>query len=298
MIAFHPIYIHPLPDNHRFPMDKYDLLQRQLILEGIADESSFFLPQQILEEDLLWVHSEEYWKRLKNLELTEREQRVSGFVHSKQLIEREMTIMEGTRKATEIALKEGLGFNIAGGTHHAFFDKGEGFCLLNDQVIAAHYLLNNTKIQRILIIDLDVHQGNGTAALTENIDSIFTFSMHGAGNYPLKKENSNIDIELKDGTTDKDYLFLLESNLYAIASQLQPEFVFFQSGVDVLESDKLGRISLSQKGCFQRDVLVYEMTRQLQVPVVTTMGGGYSPMLKDIVNAHTNTFKAAFSILT
>jgi acetoin utilization deacetylase AcuC-like enzyme len=236
--------------------------------------------------------------RLKNLEITPREQRISGFVHSDQLIERELTIMEGTRIAAEIALETGLGFNIAGGTHHAFYERGEGFCLLNDQVIAAKWLLQNTKIKRVLIIDLDVHQGNGTAALCANEERIFTFSIHGSGNYPLKKEKSDLDIDLKDGISDKEYLFLLESNLDKIISTFQPEFIFYQSGVDVLESDKLGRLSLSQKGSFERDSIVYNLVRQLKVPVVTTMGGGYSPQIKDIVNAHANTFKAAFGNLT
>jgi len=298
MIAFHPIYVHSLPENHRFPMEKYDLLQRQLLYEGIVEESYFFEPSQLTEEQLLSVHSIEYWEKLKCLKLTEREQRVSGFVHSKQLIEREITIMEGTRKAAELALSKGLGFNIAGGTHHAFYDRSEGFCLLNDQVIAANWLLQNTQIKRILILDLDVHQGNGTAALCANEERIFTFSMHGSSNYPLKKEKSDLDIDLKDGISDKEYLFLLESNLDKIILTFQPEFIFYQSGVDILDSDKLGRLSLSQKGSFQRDSIVYNSVRQLKVPVVTTMGGGYSPQIKDIVNAHANTFKAAFGNLT
>ncbi len=298
MIAFHPIYVHPLPENHRFPMEKYDLLKRQLLHEGIVEESCFFEPDILSDNQLLTVHSLEYWDRLSGLKLTDREQRVSGFVHSNQLIERELTIMEGTRKASELALKAGLAFNIAGGTHHAFHDRGEGFCLLNDQVIAAKWILENSSIKRILIVDLDVHQGNGTAAFCVNEDRIFTFSMHGAGNYPLKKEKSDLDIALKDGSSGKECLFLVESNLDKVISTFQPEFIFYQSGVDVLESDKLGRLSLSQKACYQRDLIVYEIVRQLKVPVVTTMGGGYSPQIKDIVNAHSNTFKAAFGNLT
>jgi acetoin utilization deacetylase AcuC-like enzyme len=298
MIAFHPIYIHPLPENHRFPMEKYDLLPRQLIHEGIVEKSAFFEPTSIALEAILAVHAADYLLRLKNLKITPREQRISGFVHSNQLIERELTIMEGTRKAAEMALKIGLGFNIAGGTHHAFYDRGEGFCLLNDQVIAAKWLLQNTVIKRVLIIDLDVHQGNGTASLLKEEPVIFTFSMHGAGNYPLKKEHSDLDVELPDASKDKDFLFLLEASLDKILSQFQPDFIFYQSGVDVLESDKLGRLSLSQKACYQRDSIVFQTVQQLRVPVVTTMGGGYSPQIKDIVNAHSNTFKAALGILT
>jgi len=298
MIAFHPIYIHPLPENHRFPMEKYDLLQRQLLYEGIVNESDFFSPSMLNEELLISIHSEKYWERLKNLQLSEREQRISGFIHSKELIERESIIMEGTRKAAEIALNDGLGFNIAGGTHHAFYDRGEGFCLLNDQVIAAYWLLNNNLSSKILIIDLDVHQGNGTAVMTQNDDRIFTFSMHGSGNYPLKKEKSSLDISLEDGTSDKDYQFQLESSLEQILTNFNPDFVFYQCGVDVLESDKLGRLNLSQKGCKKRDSIVFNSINQLKIPVVCTMGGGYSPLIKDIVNAHAATFKSAFEILT
>lgn len=297
MIAFHPLYVHPLPENHRFPMEKYDLLKRQLIHEGIAESATFFEPKQIALDALLAVHDFTYWERLRKLEISPREQRVSGFVHAKQLIDRELTIMEGTRKAADIAMKTGLGFNIAGGTHHAFYDRGEGFCLLNDQVIAAKWLLQNTEIKSVLIIDLDVHQGNGTASLLKDVPAIFTFSMHGAGNYPLKKEISDLDVELPDACKDGDFLFLLEANLDKILNQFQPDFIFYQSGVDVLESDKLGRLSLSQNACYQRDKMVYQTVQQLKIPVVTTMGGGYSPQIKDIVNAHTNTFKAAFGIL-
>lgn len=297
MIAFHPLYVHPLPENHRFPMEKYDLLKRQLIHEGIVESATFFEPKQIALDALLAVHDLTYWERLRKLEISPREQRVSGFVHAKQLIDRELTIMEGTRKAADIAMKTGLGFNIAGGTHHAFYDRGEGFCLLNDQVIAAKWLLQNTEIKSVLIIDLDVHQGNGTASLLKDEPAIFTFSMHGAGNYPLKKEISDLDVELPDACKDGDFLFLLEANLDKILNQFQPDFIFYQSGVDVLESDKLGRLSLSQNACYQRDKMVYQTVQQLKIPVVTTMGGGYSPQIKDIVNAHTNTFKAAFGIL-
>jgi acetoin utilization deacetylase AcuC-like enzyme len=297
LVAFHPIYVHPLPENHRFPMEKYDLLYRQLLYEGIVNEDDIFAPNLLSENDILAVHCSAYWERLNHLKLTEREQRVSGFSHSPQLILRERTIMEGTRQLAENALKTGLGFNIAGGTHHAFHNKGEGFCLLNDQVIAAHWILKNTDVQRILIIDLDVHQGNGTAAMTIQNPEIFTFSMHGESNYPLLKEKSDLDVAVKDGTTDEHYLYLLQSHLEQILNAFHPDFVFYQCGVDVLSTDKLGRLSLSEWGCCQRDRMVFEYVRQLKVPVVCTMGGGYSPKIKDIVAAHTNTFREAMKIL-
>lgn len=298
MIAFHPIYVHPLPENHRFPMEKYDLLPRQLLHEGTVQQSDFIEPESLRDEDVLAVHDSRYLERLQNLEITEKEQRISGFVHSKRLIEREICIMEGTRKAASLALNTGIAFNIAGGTHHAFENRGEGFCLLNDQVIAASWLLRHQKVKKILIIDLDVHQGNGTACMLQNEQRVFTFSMHGDSNYPLKKERSDLDVGLADGTNDVKYLYLLEKNLNSILQKFIPEFVFYQCGVDILESDKLGKLNVSPKGCLERDKIVFEIVRQLGVPVVCSMGGGYSPQIKDIVEAHANTFRAGLCLLT
>jgi acetoin utilization deacetylase AcuC-like enzyme len=298
MIAFHPNYVHPLPENHRFPMEKYDLLPKQLLHEGTVQESDLFEPELLSQENLLAVHCPNYWERLRNLQITDREQRVSGFVHSNELIEREITIMEGTRKAAEIALKNGIGFNIAGGTHHGFYNRGEGFCLLNDQVIASNWLLRNTQIQKILIVDLDVHQGNGTAQLLEKEDRVFTFSMHGDNNYPMQKEKSDWDVPLKDGISDKEYLYLLESNLDSIISKFTPDFIFYQCGVDILETDKLGKLAISMRGCAERDKIVFKTARQLNAPIVCSMGGGYSPQIKDIVEAHANTFRIGLDLLT
>lgn len=298
LIAYHPIYVHPLPENHRFPMEKYDLLKRQLLHEGLVSKDDFFEPHLLDEEIITKIHDTNYWQKLKDLKLTEREQRVSGFVHSQQLINRERTIMEGTRQVAENAIKNGIGFNIAGGTHHAFTNHGEGFCLLNDQVIAAKSLLENGLVNRVLIIDLDVHQGNGTAEMCKEDDRIFTFSMHGASNYPLQKEVSTLDIALKDGTKDQEFLYLLESNLDKILSEFTPDFIFYQCGVDVLESDKLGKLSLSKIGCQTRDRVVFNTASQLQVPIVCTMGGGYSPKISDIVDAHTNTFREGLFVMT
>ena len=297
MIAFHPNYVHPLPENHRFPMEKYDLLPKQLLHEGTVHESDFFEPELLSKENLLEVHCPNYWERLRNLEITDREQRVSGFVHSNELIEREITIMEGTRMAAELALKNKLGFNIAGGTHHAFYERGEGFCLLNDQVIASKWLLNNSGIKNILIIDLDVHQGNGTASILQNENRIFTFSMHGENNYPMQKEKSDLDVPLKDGIADKEYLYLLESNLESIISKFKPNFIFYQCGVDILETDKLGKLAVSMRGCAERDKIVFKTAKQLNVPIVCSMGGGYSPVLKHIVEAHANTVRIGMDVL-
>jgi acetoin utilization deacetylase AcuC-like enzyme len=297
MIAFHPIYVHPLPENHRFPMEKYELLPKQLLYEGTANESDFIVPDSLEIEKALSVHSSDYWERLSNLQLSDREQRVSGFVHSAELIQRELCIMEGTRRLAEEALTKKLGFNIAGGTHHAFTERGEGFCLLNDQVIAANDLLTNHGMNKILIIDLDVHQGNGTASMLQNDERVFTFSMHGRNNYPLQKEQSNLDVELEDGIQDKEYLHLLSRHLDQILSGFAPDFIFYQCGVDILASDKLGKLGISMKGCQERDRIVFYVVRQLNVPVVCTMGGGYSPQIKDIVEAHAQTFRVGMDLL-
>ena len=296
-VAFHPNYVHPLPDNHRFPMEKYDLLPKQLIHEGTLDESNFFEPTSVTEEHVIAIHTPTYYSKLCNLKLSAKEERVTGFHHSSSLIDREKTIMEGTRLGAELALNSRAAMNIAGGTHHAFTNRGEGFCLLNDQAIAANWLLQEGKAQKILIIDLDVHQGNGTAEIFKDNSSVFTFSMHGKNNYPLHKEHSDLDVELEDATSDLDFLFLLEKSIDEVLKQITPDFIFYQCGVDVLATDKLGRLGLSLKGCRERDKLVFNTVRQLNVPVVCTMGGGYSQEIKTIIEAHANTFREIQTIL-
>jgi acetoin utilization deacetylase AcuC-like enzyme len=183
--------------------------------------------------------------------------------------------------------------NIAGGTHHSFSNKGEGFCLLNDQAIAAKYLLKNNNINKILIIDLDVHQGNGTASIFKSNKQVFTFSMHGAKNYPFKKEKSDLDIGLKDGTSDFEYLTVLKKTLLSLIKKVNPDFIFYLSGVDVIKTDKLGRLSLSIEGCKERDRFVFSLCEQENIPVQCSMGGGYSEDINIIVDAHLNTYKMA-----
>lgn len=289
-VAFADEYVHPLPDGHKFPMEKYALLFEQLNHSGIVD-SNVIQPAILNEAHLKGVHAPDYVSRLKNLLLTPREQRVSGFQHSESLVKREFMIMEGTRLCAEHALKYGAALNIAGGTHHAYTNKGEGFCLLNDQAIAANWLIRRTSVNKVLIIDLDVHQGNGTAEIFNGRDDVFTFSMHGKNNYPLKKEVSDLDVELDDRTSDTEYLKILEGKLEEIKDRFDADFVFFQSGVDVLSTDKLGRLGLTLQGCRRRDQMVVEFVQDLGLPLVCTMGGGYSRDIRDIVNAHANTFE-------
>lgn len=296
-VAFREEYIHPLPENHRFPMEKYDLLPKQLLHEGSLQNEHFFQPDEIDIKEVLNVHSASYIERLYGLQLNEKEQRLTGFIHSQELINREKLIMEGTRKCAELALTNKAAMNIAGGTHHAFTNRGEGFCLMNDLAIATKWLQQSGNAQNILIIDLDVHQGNGTAEIFKDDSSVLTFSMHGENNYPLKKEHSTRDIPLPDGITDEAYLYLLESNLNEVLNVFQADFIFYQCGVDILETDKLGRLGISLNGCKERDKLVFNCVQQLNVPVVCTMGGGYSPEIKHIVEAHANTFRVIQEIL-
>ncbi len=296
-IAWHPIFKHPLPEGHRFPMLKYELLHEQLLYEGVVKEDDFFRPSLLDLKFLKGVHCQTYWQRLLALDLSAKEMRRIGFPLSKQLIARELCIAEGTIRTAEGAFQTGIGFNIAGGTHHAGKDWGEGFCLLNDQAIAAQYLLNYHKIKQILIIDLDVHQGNGTADIFENEKRVFTFSMHGQNNFPFKKEQSDWDIGLPDETTGSLYLQTLSEALASLNKRVRPEFVFFQSGVDVLKTDKMGKLQLSIGDCRQRDIQVFEFCRKNRLPVQVSMGGGYSGQIRDIVNAHCNTYKEGISRL-
>jgi acetoin utilization deacetylase AcuC-like enzyme len=292
-VAWNDVYRHPLPDNHRFPMLKYELLPEQLTYEGTLDNSNFFSPSPVAEELILKVHDAQYWNNLKTLNLSRKEIRTTGFPHSKELIEREIIIMGGTVECAYHAKENGISMNIAGGTHHAFTDRGEGFCLLNDQALAAVDLLDRKAANRILIVDLDVHQGNGTAEIFQSNDAVFTFSMHGANNYPLRKESSDLDIPLADGIKDEAYLELLVTHLERIAQEFQPDFIFYQCGADILETDKLGRLGVSVAGCKKRDEIVLKKALELEAPLVCSMGGGYSEDIKVIVEAHANTFRLA-----
>ena len=295
-IAFHPIYKHPLPEGHRFPMEKYDLLPKQLLHEGTCEENNFFQPEFPDKDPILAVHDENYFNRLTNLELSKKEIRTSGFPLSQELVEREQIIADGTIKACDFALENGIAMNIAGGTHHAFTDRAEAFCLLNDQAIGARYLQNAVKAEKILIVDLDVHQGNGTAEIFKNDDSVFTFSMHGKGNYPFRKEKSDLDIEIADGTGDKQYLKTLKSTLPDLIEKTKPDFIFYLCGVDILETDKLGRLSCTVAGCKERDRFVLQTCHDLEIPVECSMGGGYSQDIKLIIEAHANTYRLAQEI--
>lgn len=295
-IAYNPIYAHPLPEGHRFPMLKYELIPAQLLHEGVISKDNLFSPGLVTEDIITLTHDENYWHQLRDLTLSPKEQRRTGFPLSARLVEREIRIAKGTIDGCHYAFTNGIAFNVAGGTHHAGSNWGEGFCLLNDQAIAANYLLNNGLAKSILIIDLDVHQGNGTAGIFENEPRVFTFSMHGANNFPYRKERSDLDIPLRDGVGDDEFLEILETTLPGLIEQQKPDFIFYLAGVDVLATDKLGKLALSKEACRARDQFVFEQCIKHHIPLQVSMGGGYSPQIKDIVDAHCNTFKTAVDL--
>ena len=295
-IAFNDNYIYPLDENHRFPMIKYELIPEQLIRENTCTSDNFFKPNKINDSTVLLTHEEEYFDRFTSLNLSKKEIREIGFPLSKELVDRELQIADGTIKGVHYSIEHGISMNIAGGTHHAFYDRGEAFCMLNDQAIAANYLLNKGLANRIMIIDLDVHQGNGTASLFNLKPDVFTLSFHGKKNYPFRKEISDLDIEFNDNTNDDEYLEVLKETIPRVLDRFKPDFIFYLSGVDVLENDKLGRLSLSINGCKERDRFILDTCYKNSIPVQVSMGGGYSAVLKNIIEAHSNTFRLAQEI--
>jgi len=295
-IAYAPFYAHPLPEGHRFPMAKYELIPAQLLHEGSITPANLFTPTSCAVETVLLTHELEYINKLLWQQLTASEQRKIGFPQSPQLTERELIITQGTIDCSLYAMQFGVAMNIAGGTHHAFAERGEGFCMINDMAVAANYLLQQKLAAKILIIDLDVHQGNGTAKLFENNDAVFTFSMHGAHNYPFHKEKSTLDIPLTDGINTDEYLQLVKFHLPKIIAEFKPDFAFYLSGVDILNTDKFGKLNVTLEGCKQRDTHVFETLKANNIPVTVAMGGGYSADVKIIVEAHCNTFRTALNV--
>ncbi len=295
-IAFSPIYRYQLPAKHRFPMQKYSLLPEQLLYEGTITEADFFAPEPLAEDIILRTHTREFWDKLQNQTLSAKEIRAIGFPMRPELIARGRVIAGGTLECARIARRRGLALNVAGGTHHSFADRGEGFCVFNDIAIAANELLYRKEAERILVIDLDVHQGNGTAAIFQDRPEVFTFSMHGAKNYPLRKEKSDLDVPLPDGTGDAEYLAALRTSLPRLFADFGPDLVFYLSGVDVLATDKLGRLALTRAGCRKRDRTVFEACRARNLPVAVAMGGGYSERLADIIDAHADTYREGLRV--
>lgn len=295
-IAFSPLYHHPLPEGHRFPMDKYTLIPETLLAEGSFTKKNFFEPKIQGDQLVNLVHTKEYVEKLKTKKLTNTEERRIGFPLHNGLLVREELICTGTTQAALLAFENGVSFNVAGGTHHAHSNFGEGYCVYNDIAVAAQYLLNNNEAKQILVVDLDVHQGNGTASIFQNESRVFTFSMHCENNFPLRKAKSDLDVPLDHLTDDNEYLTILNKHLPRLIENVKPDFIFFQSGVDILTNDTLGMLNVSKKGCADRDRIVLETAFKQGIPITASMGGGYASNLLDIVDAHCNTYRIAKEI--
>ena len=295
-IANDSLYNHPLKENHRFPMIKYELIPEQLLIENTCNENNFFNPGDVEDDVILLTHESNYYDKLIYQKLEKKEIRAIGFPMSQELIQREKKIVQGTVECAVNSIKYGISMNIAGGTHHAFTNRAEAFCILNDQAIGANFLIQNNYCEKILILDLDVHQGNGTAEIFRKNKNVFTVSFHGEKNYPFRKEISDFDYGFRDGTSDREYLDKIKYEVPRLIENFEPDFIFYLSGVDIIENDKLGRLSVSIKGCKERDRFVLNYCKTNKIPIQVSMGGGYSPILKDIVEAHSNTFRLAQEI--
>jgi len=292
-VAFSPIFLYQVPEKHRFPMQKYRLIPERLIEEGILSEDNFFAPDKLTEEEILTTHTLEYWQKLKTQTLSRKEARAIGFEMTPELVERGRYIAHATYECALYAKQYGVSLNVAGGTHHSFADHGEGFCVFNDVCIASNLLLSRGEAERILVVDLDVHQGNGNASIMANEPRVFVFSMHGEKNYPFRKPPSDLDIELANDTDDETYLTQLKQTLPNLIAEHKPDLIFYQSAVDVLATDKLGKLALTPEGCKQRDDFVLRQARDNNIPIAVVMGGGYSEDIEDVVEAHCNTFRLA-----
>lgn len=290
-------YMIPLEPTHPFPMSKYRLTRDRLLAEGSITHWHLTEPPLARDEDILLVHDPSYWHRCASGSLTTQEVRRIGFPWSEGLVRRSRASVQGTIIAARSALRDGLASNLAGGTHHAYPDHGEGYCVLNDIAIAIRVLQRDHLARRFAVIDCDVHQGNGTAAIFNGDPQVFTFSMHGEKNFPARKEQGTLDIHLPDGLGDDPYLEILAEHLPPILDHFQPEMVFYQAGVDPYEKDRLGKLKLSIEGLRRRDLLVLRSCRLRGIPVVTTMGGGYARQISDTVEAHCNTVRVALSLI-
>ena len=290
-IFYSPYYYADIGEGHVFPIKKFELVRDKLLGEGTLQSSEIFEPQPTEIEDVLLVHTEDYILRLRDGTLTAKEIRKLGLPWSKSLVRRSFLAVSGTINAAKLALENRVASNLAGGTHHAFPDRGEGFCVMNDVAVAIEVLKRDGLAKRFLIIDCDVHQGNGTAFIFKDDEAVFTFSIHGAKNYPLFKESSNLDIELPDKTSDDEYLETLNEALPRVFLH-NPDIVFYLGGADPFEKDKLGRLSLTFEGLMKRDEAVLSFAKEREVPIVTLMSGGYAQDINDTVEIHCNTIRA------
>ncbi len=291
--SYHPSYQVSLPEGHPFPMSKYLLLRDLLLAEGTLNPGDLLLPEPIDNHSLELVHSREYLHKLENSLLSSAEQRRLGLPWSEALWQRSRLASAGTLLAARAALQEGIAGNLAGGTHHAFSDHGEGFCVLNDVAIAIRRLQAERLIERAAVIDLDVHQGNGTAAIFDDDEDVVTFSMHGERNYPSVKMRSTLDVALADGTGDSEYLDTLQQHLPTVLGVTNPGMVFYLAGVDVAAGDRYGKLALTEEGIRRRDRCVIEAVRGRGIPLTIVLGGGYAPTRARTAELHASVFREA-----
>ena len=292
-LFYSDVFTLPLPPGHPFPASKYERLRHRLLAGGCFDEREFHVAEPVSGEELLRVHCPEYVKRVVGGTLDARELRAIGLPWSERLVERSRRSAGATLAAARQALTQGWAANLGGGTHHAFRDRGSGYCVFNDVAIASRALQVEAGLQRIAVVDCDVHQGNGTAALFDGDESVFTFSIHAAKNFPARKERSDLDVELDDDTRDDEYLWHLERALDETLERARPQLAFYLAGADPYEGDRLGRLKLTKDGLVRRDELVLSRLAARAIPVAVTMAGGYARDLDDVAEIHANTLICA-----
>ena len=292
-IIYHPNYVVPLPDGHRFPMEKFRRVYDVLLRDGIATVAQVHTPRVAVSEMLQTVHAPDYVRAYLEGDLDDRAMRRIGLPWSAPLVIRTCTAVGGTIHTAEMALQYGLACNTAGGTHHAFPEYGSGFCIFNDLAVASQVLLDAGKVKQILIVDLDVHQGDGTAFIFRDAPRVFTFSMHCGANYPFTKQQGDLDVSLPEGMDDDAYLRTLDVYLPDLLGKVKPDLVLYDAGVDPHESDRLGKLALTDSGIFQRDRMVLEMCVSRRIPVAGVVGGGYSDNIDDLAHRHSLLHRAA-----
>ncbi len=279
-------FVLPLPEGHRFPMVKYSMLRERVAESGICGPGELRMAEPVSDEEITRAHSPDYLKRVVSGALTDKEVRRIGFPWSPRMVERSRRASGGTLGACLSALEDGFAANLAGGTHHAFADRGEGYCVFNDSTIAARAVQAAGLVERVLVIDTDVHQGNGTAAILRSDPTVFTFSIHGAKNFPFHKERSDLDVPLPDGARDTEFLPALQAGLEAALDAAGAQLAIYLAGADPFEDDRLGRLSVTKRGLAERDRLVLEACRGRGIPVALTMAGGYARRVEDTVDVH------------
>ena len=290
-------FVLPLPEGHRFPMVKYSMLRERVVAASICEPGEMCVPRPVSDEEILRAHERGYLRRVVDGTLSQREMRRIGFPWSERMVERSRRASGGTLGACLAALEDGFAANLAGGTHHAFADRGEGYCVFNDSAIAARAVRAWGLVERVVVVDTDVHQGNGTAAILRGDPSIFTFSIHGAKNFPFRKEESDLDLALPDGADDGVFLEALEDGLEKTLERSRAGLAIYLAGADPYEDDRLGRLSVSMEGLAERDRLVLEFCRYHGIPVTVTMAGGYARKIEDTVEIHLRSIERAATLL-